>query len=135
MGNTIFAAQAADDIQTFGRVMPDPDGKALWFNWTASGFALRFRGSTLRVCLRGMPQEMTAPFLTEHIMVRPVIGVHVDGAFYLSRAVLPAMIRKKSGRIIQISSMWGISGGSCEVAYSAAKAALSSFSPRTRWAV
>ena len=79
MGNTIFAAQAADDIQTFGRVMPDPDGKALWFNWTAAGFALRFRGSTLRVCLRGMPQEMTAPFLTEHIMMHPVIGVHVDG--------------------------------------------------------
>ncbi|MCQ2405305.1 MAG: SDR family oxidoreductase, partial [Clostridia bacterium] len=48
-------------------------------------------------------------------------------AFYLSRAVLPAMIRKKAGRIIQISSMWGISGGSCEVAYSAAKAALIGF--------
>ena len=56
-----------------------------------------------------------------------MFGVHVDGAFYLSRAVLPAMIRKKSGRIIQISSMWGISGGSCEVAYSAAKAALIGF--------
>ena len=58
---------------------------------------------------------------------RAMFGVHVDGAFYLSRAVLPAMIRKKSGRIIQISSMWGISGGSCEVAYSAAKAALIGF--------
>ena len=56
-----------------------------------------------------------------------MFGVHVDGAFYLSRAVLPAMIRKKAGRIIQISSMWGISGGSCEVAYSAAKAALIGF--------
>ena len=58
---------------------------------------------------------------------RQMFGVHVDGAFYLSRAVLPAMIRKKAGRIIQISSMWGISGGSCEVAYSAAKAALIGF--------
>ena len=58
---------------------------------------------------------------------RTMFGVHVDGAFYLSRAVLPAMIHKKSGRIIQISSMWGISGGSCEVAYSAAKAALIGF--------
>ena len=58
---------------------------------------------------------------------REMFGVHVDGAFYLSRAALPAMIRKKAGRIIQISSMWGISGGSCEVAYSAAKAALIGF--------
>ena len=58
---------------------------------------------------------------------RQMFGVHVDGAFYLSRAVLPAMIRKKAGKIIQISSMWGISGGSCEVAYSAAKAALIGF--------
>mgnify|MGYP003302462933 CR=1 FL=1 len=56
-----------------------------------------------------------------------MFGVHVDGAFYLSRAVLPAMIRKKAGKIIQISSMWGISGGSCEVAYSSAKAALIGF--------
>ncbi len=56
-----------------------------------------------------------------------LFGVHVDGAFYLARAVLPAMIRKKAGRVIQISSMWGISGGSCEVAYSAAKAALIGF--------
>ena len=58
---------------------------------------------------------------------RQLFGVHVDGAFYLARAALPAMIRKKAGRIIQISSMWGISGGSCEVAYSAAKAALIGF--------
>ena len=51
-------------------------------------------------------------------------GVHLDGAFYLTRAVLPEMLRKKQGRIIHIASMWGETGGSCEVGYSASKAAL-----------
>lgn len=51
-------------------------------------------------------------------------GVNVDGAFYCCREALPDMIRKKSGRIINISSIWGVTGASCEVHYSAAKAAL-----------
>lgn len=53
-----------------------------------------------------------------------MMAVHVDGAFYASRAVLPAMIRSHSGSIVNISSMWGQTGGSCEVHYSTAKAAL-----------
>lgn len=55
---------------------------------------------------------------------RRVMGINLDGAFYCARAVLPAMIRRKSGRIIQISSMWGRVGASMEVAYSTSKAAL-----------
>lgn len=55
---------------------------------------------------------------------RRMLAVNLDGAFYCSRAVLPGMIRAKQGRIINISSMWGISGGSCEVHYSAAKSGL-----------
>lgn len=53
-----------------------------------------------------------------------MMAVHVDGAFYACRAVLPDMIRAHSGCIINISSMWGQTGGSCEVHYSTAKAAL-----------
>ena len=55
---------------------------------------------------------------------RNMFAIHVDGAFYCSRAVLPAMIYKKQGSIINVSSMWGQVGGSCEVHYSAAKGAL-----------
>ncbi len=51
-------------------------------------------------------------------------AVNVDGPFYYTRAVLPSMIAKKAGRIINISSMWGTVGASCEVHYSATKAAL-----------
>lgn len=53
-----------------------------------------------------------------------MMGVHVNGAFFCCRAVLPAMIREKRGRILNISSMWGMTGASCEVHYSTAKAAL-----------
>lgn len=53
---------------------------------------------------------------------RRVIGTDLDGVFYCCRAVLPHMISRKSGRIVTLSSMWGQVGGSCEAAYSAAKA-------------
>lgn len=56
-----------------------------------------------------------------------IFGANVKSAVNCSRAVLPAMIRAKQGRIINISSMWGISGASCEVLYSASKAAVIGF--------
>ena len=53
-----------------------------------------------------------------------MFGVHVDGTFYCCKAVLPDMICRKSGTIINVSSIWGMVGASCEVHYSAAKAAV-----------
>ncbi len=54
-------------------------------------------------------------------------AVSVTGAFLYSKYLLPGMINKKCGRIINISSVWGISGAACEVHYSSAKAALIGF--------
>lgn len=51
-----------------------------------------------------------------------VISVNLSGTFYLIQGVLPRMIRDKKGSIVTVSSVWGQSGASCEVAYSAAKA-------------
>ena len=51
-----------------------------------------------------------------------MIDVNLSGTFRTCRAALPEMIRQKRGTIINISSMWGQVGASCEVAYSAAKA-------------
>lgn len=64
--------------------------------------------------------------ITEEELER-MFGVNMFGAFYVSQAFLPDMINKKSGKIINISSMWGEVGASCEVHYSASKAALIGF--------
>ncbi|MBE6538321.1 MAG: SDR family oxidoreductase [Ruminococcaceae bacterium] len=53
-----------------------------------------------------------------------MLAVNLSAPFYLSREAAKLMISEKSGRIINISSMWGITGASCEVHYSAAKAGL-----------
>ena len=55
---------------------------------------------------------------------RRIFAVNVDGAFHTIQAVLPAMLHEKEGCIINISSIWGQRGASCEVAYSTTKAAL-----------
>ncbi|MBO5449107.1 MAG: 3-oxoacyl-ACP reductase FabG [Ruminococcus sp.] len=56
-----------------------------------------------------------------------LINVNLLGAMRLSREVLPSMIYCHSGAIINISSVWGECGASCEVAYSAAKAGIIGF--------
>ena len=56
-----------------------------------------------------------------------MFDVNVRGIFLVTKAFLPDMIREKYGKIINISSMWGVRGGSCEVHYSAAKAAVIGF--------
>ena len=55
---------------------------------------------------------------------RRVFSVNVEGAYHACRCVLPGMISRRSGAIVNVSSVWGVYGGSCEVAYSASKAAL-----------
>lgn len=59
--------------------------------------------------------------------IKRLIDVNLTGAVFCTRAVLPSMIRKKSGNIVNISSMWGETGASCEAVYSAAKAGLIGF--------
>lgn len=53
-----------------------------------------------------------------------LFAVNVRSAFSVTKAVLPGMISEQKGSIVNVSSMWGEVGASCEVAYSAAKAAL-----------
>jgi 3-oxoacyl-[acyl-carrier protein] reductase len=56
-----------------------------------------------------------------------IIQTNLSSAFYCSHEAVPKMVSKKGGKIINISSMWGTSGASCEVAYSASKAGLHGF--------
>lgn len=56
-----------------------------------------------------------------------IININLGGTLNCSRAVLPYMIRRKTGCIVNISSMWGQVGASCEVDYSASKSGIIGF--------
>ena len=56
-----------------------------------------------------------------------IIATHLDGCFYTCRNAIPLMLAQSSGHILNISSIWGNVGASMEVAYSAAKGGVNSF--------
>jgi len=56
-----------------------------------------------------------------------IINVNLNSVFYCTQEAVKSMINKKDGCIINISSIWGITGASCEVAYSTTKAAINGF--------
>ena len=69
----------------------------------------------------GLLQDMTTQDWDQ------VINTNLRSAFLCSKLALPSMITRQSGCIINISSMWGERGASCEVAYSASKGGLNAF--------
>ncbi|UED77413.1 elongation factor P 5-aminopentanone reductase [Brevibacillus sp. DP1.3A] len=56
-----------------------------------------------------------------------LIALNVRSAFLVCQAAVPAMLRARYGRIVNISSIWGLTGGSCEVLYSMTKGAVNTF--------
>ena len=69
-----------------------------------------------------------APFTEETAdTLAETLNTNLLSHMALTRLILPGMIAKKSGSVINVSSVWGQTGGSCEVAYSAAKAGLIGF--------
>ena len=56
-----------------------------------------------------------------------IFNINVKGTFNCTKAVLPKMLHQKKGKVINISSIWGITGASCEVHYSTTKAAIIGF--------
>lgn len=80
-------------------------------------------GIDLLVNSAGIAQQKLFTDLTEQDWER-MFAVDVTGVFHCCQLALPHMIRQKQGKIINISSMWGQVGASCEVHYSAAKAAV-----------
>lgn len=74
----------------------------------------------------GIAQQRLFTEITEAEWDR-MFAVNAKGLYACCRAVVPGMIRRHSGNIINVSSMWGQAGASCEVHYSAAKAAVIGF--------
>ena len=58
---------------------------------------------------------------------KKMIDVNLNSVFYMCSLVAPVMVRNHSGKIVNVSSMWGICGASCEVHYSASKAGVIGF--------
>ncbi len=56
-----------------------------------------------------------------------ILSTNLSSAFYFSKQVIPDMVKKQYGKIINISSVWGTVGASCEVAYSASKGGINAF--------
>lgn len=56
-----------------------------------------------------------------------VMAVNLDSAFYISKKAVPSMIQRRNGKLIFLSSVWGNTGASMEVAYSASKGGINSF--------
>lgn len=72
--------------------------------------------------------SLLKPFLdTSHDEWRHMIDVNLTGIFNVTRAVVPSMVSRKSGSVVNISSIWGVRGASCETAYSAAKSGVIGF--------
>ena len=74
------------------------------------------------VCNAGtaLPQQLLTDTTAD--LWGALMGVDLDGLFYALKAAIPGMVRRRRGAIVTVSSMWGVTGGSCEAPYSAAKA-------------
>jgi len=108
----------------------DIDGKALKFDVSSSkevrAAAAGITSLDLLVNNAGISEVDLFTSLSDEKASR-LLAVDLAGTMNCSRAVLPEMIRRKIGNIINISSMWGQVGASCEVDYSAAKAGIIGF--------
>ncbi len=86
----------------------------------------RFGGVDILINNAGIAQQKLFTDITEADF-DAVMNADFKSAFFATQRALPHMLRQKAGRIINIASMWGEVGASCEVHYSAAKAALIGF--------
>lgn len=71
----------------------------------------------------GIAQEKLFTDLTDED-IDTMIDTNLKSVFYVTQEVIKDMINRKEGCIVNISSVWGITGGSCEVHYSATKAGI-----------
>ena len=56
-----------------------------------------------------------------------IMSVNLDSCFYTCRSAIPLMLKEHAGKIINVSSVWGVHGASTEVAYSASKGGMNAF--------
>lgn len=82
-----------------------------------------FGGVSVLVNNAGMAQQKLFTDISQEEFDR-ITDVNFKGVFNCCQCAVPYMVRNKSGKIINVSSMWGVCGASCEVVYSATKSAV-----------
>lgn len=112
-GAVVFPVQA--DISVPAEV------NRLFDTITAQGLSIDILVNNAGISYTGLLQDMTDKDW------HTVLDTNLSSIFYCCRAVIPMMLKNGQGKIINISSIWGIHGASCEVAYSATKGAVNSF--------
>ncbi len=78
------------------------------------------------ICNAGVAEQKQFQDISDADWMR-ILDVNLMGAVRSVREALPSMLRRKSGSIVLVSSIWGESGASCESHYAASKAALIGF--------
>lgn len=117
------AEELAEELECDAKIYKCDISESNSVNNTVEKIIEDFSGVFLLVNNAGIAQQKLFTDITDRDW-QEMLSVNLSGAFYFSRAVLPYMIHNKSGKIINIASMWGETGGSCEVHYSAAKAGI-----------
>ena len=106
-------------VEPFGADLSDPAAAAR----TLRAIEAAFGGVDVLVNNAGVAQQKLLTDMTDEEW-RRMFAVNVDSVFYTCRAVIPHMVRRQAGAIVNVSSVWGVRGASCEAAYSASKAAV-----------
>ncbi len=123
MGYTVFAGYCKNKPEIFG-------AKSVYIDVTdissVENAIKEIGGVDVLVNNAGISQQKLFLDIDEDDWDR-MFSVNIKGMYRVTKAVLPQMINNKSGRIINISSIWGEIGGSLEVHYSATKAAVIGF--------
>ena len=105
------------DAEAFQADVADPTAVAAMMEAVHA----RFGGIDALICNAGAAHQGLLTDCSDDTW-RRMVDINLSGVFHCCRAALPHMVARKAGRIVTISSVWGIHGASCEVAYSAAKA-------------
>ena len=110
-------AEELDNVKVYGADVSDQESVNAMINYTREVFgSIDVLINNAGISCVGLFQDLSLDEWNR------LMAVNLTGTYNTIKAVLPEMIARKSGNIINISSIWGITGGSMEVAYSASKA-------------
>lgn len=115
----VYAAGDISEMETAQRLLQAADGLAKTAGLPRSAGVLINNAGIAHI---GLLQDMSAEDWNR------IVSVNLTSVFNTCRAAIPYMLHAHSGRILNISSVWGVVGASCEVAYSAAKGGINAFS-------